>query len=74
LDRKRYLWSVVVVALPDILPCWWRSRVLVRHGNLCSLLANYAADLGVLLLDLFLNTARNHVDVVADIQRKRKKV
>jgi hypothetical protein len=73
LYRKRYLWSVAVVALPDILRSGWRSRILGEHGNVCRLLATHAADVCLWILDFFLNTAWNNVDLFADIQRKRKK-
>jgi hypothetical protein len=72
LYRKRYLWSVVVVALPDILRHGWRSRILGRNGSFCRVLATYATDVCLWILGLFLNTAWNNVDLFADIQRKRK--
>jgi len=37
------------------------------------MLATYAADDCLWMLDLLLNTTRNNVDLFADIQRKRKK-
>jgi hypothetical protein len=73
LYRKRYHWSVAVVALPDILPHGWRSWILGRYGRFRRVLAAYATDVCLWILDLFLNTARNNVDLFADIQRKRKK-
>ena len=73
LYRKRYLWSVAVVALPNILRSSWRSGILGRHGSFCRVLAIYAADVCLWILDLLLNTTRNNVGLFADIQRKRKK-
>ena len=51
LYRKRYLWSVAVVALPGILRSCWRSRILGRHGSLCHWLAAYAAAVCLRILD-----------------------
>jgi hypothetical protein len=73
LYRKRCLWSVAVVALPNILRSSWRSRILGRDGNLCCFVATHAADVCLWILDLLLNTTRNNVDLFAEIQRKRKK-
>jgi hypothetical protein len=58
---------MALVALPDFLPYRERSRILAGHGSLCFLLANYAADARLWILDLLPNPAWNNVDLFAGI-------